>query len=117
MSLNRHLIRGRDLARLAGDHTADVLAPLALIGRGLRRHLARLQAWWHGTPADRRGPTLLLAAAALVAVALMPYGPLLALAALMASAAWAGRDRAAAEEPAPDLTQQKLQALYAALTP
>ncbi|MDH6114468.1 hypothetical protein P3T36_000868 [Kitasatospora sp. MAP12-15] len=117
MSLNRHLTRGRDLARTAGDHANDMFAPLALIGRGLRRHADWARTRWQATPKDRRGPTVLLTAAALVGVFLLPHGPLLAVAALVASAAWVGRQPKAAAAPEPDVADLKLTALYAALTP
>ncbi|WP_055585524.1 hypothetical protein [Peterkaempfera griseoplana] len=117
MSLNRNLVRGRELARTAGDHVADALGPLTVVGRGLRHHLGWLRAWWKRTPTDRRGPALLLAAAMVGALAVLPYGLLLAAAALAASAAWAGRDRSAEPAAAPDPAHLKLQAVYAALTP
>ncbi|MER8187701.1 FtsK/SpoIIIE domain-containing protein [Kitasatospora sp. NPDC094015] len=118
MPVTRHLSRGRDLARTAGDHAADMFAPLALIGRGLRRHADWAKARWAATPKDRRGPTLFLTAAALLGIALLPHGVLLAVAALMASAAWVGRQpKAAGAAPAPDVAELKLAALYAALTP
>ncbi|GLW55620.1 hypothetical protein [Kitasatospora phosalacinea] len=117
MSLTRHLTRGRDLARSAGDHAADVFAPLALIGRGLRRHADWAKARWAATPKERRGPTLLVGAAVALGVFLLPHGPLLAIVALLASAAWVGRTPKAPAEPAPDPADVKLPALYAALTP
>ncbi|MEY9950499.1 hypothetical protein [Kitasatospora sp. GAS1066B] len=117
MSLNRHLTRGRDLARTAGDHAADMFAPLTLIGRGLRRHAGWAKARWHATPRERRGPTLLLTLAALVGVVLLPHGPVLAVIALVASAAWKGREPKVAPPPVPDPVEVKLPALYAALTP
>ncbi|WP_371501593.1 hypothetical protein OG871_32190 [Kitasatospora sp. NBC_00374] len=118
MPLTRHLSRGRDLARTAGDHASDMFAPLALIGRGLRHHAAWAKERWAATPKDRRGPTLFLGAAAAVGIALLPHGPLFAAVALMASAAWVGRQpRGASATPAPDVEEVKLAALYAALTP
>ncbi|PYC76399.1 hypothetical protein C7C46_22430 [Streptomyces tateyamensis] len=117
MSPNRHLTRGRDLARTAGDHAADMFAPLTLISRGLRRHAGWAKGRWQATPKERRGPTLLLAAAVLVGVFLLPHGPLLAVVALVGSAAWTGREPKAAADPASDPADAKLPALYAALTP
>ncbi len=117
MSLNRHFTRGRDLARSAGDHAADMFAPLTLIGRGLRRHADWAKGRWQATPKDRRGPTLLLTAAALVGVFLLPHGPLLAVVALVASAAWVGRQPKSPAAAEPDVAELKLTALYAALTP
>ncbi|MFD0327896.1 hypothetical protein ACFQZC_05790 [Streptacidiphilus monticola] len=35
MTFTEHLARGRDLARTAGDHAADMFSPLITIGRGL----------------------------------------------------------------------------------
>lgn len=115
MSLTRHLSRSRDLARTVGDHSADMFAPLILIGRGLRRHANWAKGRWQSTPKERRGPTLLVCAALLVAIFLLPHGPVLAVAGLMASAAWVGREPKAASEP--DAADLKLAALYAALTP
>lgn len=104
-------------ARTAQGHAADVLAPLALIARGLRRHADWAKARWADTPRERRGPTVFLTATAVVGIALLPHGPLLALAALMASAAWVGRGPRSPRTPDPDLADRKLAALYAALTP
>ncbi|MFC1416074.1 hypothetical protein [Streptacidiphilus cavernicola] len=117
MTLTQHLARGREFARTAGDHASDMFGPLLTIGRGLRSQGRWTAKWWGGLPKDRRGPALLVAVAVIAAVALLPYGPLLALLTLMSSAAWAGRDRAPAAEPAPDTSQLKLAAIYTALTP
>ncbi|MFE6052342.1 hypothetical protein ACFQ6N_16430 [Kitasatospora sp. NPDC056446] len=118
MPLHRHLSKGREIARTAGDHASDMFAPLSVIGRGMRHHTAWAKDRWQATPKERRGPTLFLAAAMLVGIYLLPHGLLFALVALMASAAWAGRaPRAAPAPPAPDVADTKLSALYAALTP
>jgi len=117
MSLNRHLSRGRDLARTAGDHAADMFAPLTLIGRGLRHHVEWSKGRWAATPKERRGPTLFLAAAAVLGIVLLPHGLLFSLVALMASAAWVGRRPKEATTPEPDARDLKLAGLYAALTP
>ncbi|MFJ2191260.1 hypothetical protein ACIOJE_25570 [Kitasatospora sp. NPDC087861] len=118
MPLNRHLSKGREIARTAGDHASDMVAPLSVIGRGLRHHAGWAKERWDATPKDRRGPTLFLTASMLVGVYLLPHGLLFALIALMASAAWAGRTpKAPPAPPAPDVADVKLGALYAALTP
>ncbi|MCX5208980.1 hypothetical protein OG689_06700 [Kitasatospora sp. NBC_00240] len=118
MSLNRHLSKGRTLARTAGDHAADMFAPITLIGRGLRRHAEWAKGRWQATPKDRRGPTLFLCAAMVLGIFLLPHGPLFTLIGLMASAAWVGRGpRTPAAPPEPDVAEVKLTALYAALTP
>ncbi|MFF3069573.1 hypothetical protein [Kitasatospora sp. NPDC057936] len=118
MSLHRHLGKGREIARTAGDHASDMFAPLTVIGRGLRHHTGWAKDRWQATPKERRGPTLFLSAAMLVGIYLLPHGLLFALIALMASAAWAGRaPKAPPAPPAPDVADVKLAALYSALTP
>lgn len=112
------VVRGRDLARSAADGASDVLHPVITIARGVRRQAVWTGLWWGRTPRDRRGPALLLAAAGLVVLVMMPYGPLLAIAALLASAAWMGRDRAPAAPAGPGEAETgRLQSLYEALVP
>ncbi|WP_435228133.1 ATP-binding protein [Streptomyces sp. Tue6028] len=112
------IARSRELARTAADSATDVLHPLITITRGLRRLAGAGRRKWADTPKDRRGPLLFLAASAVLVVALLPYGPLLAAISLMAAAAWTGRERAAPEPTGPDESQiQRLQSLYEALVP
>lgn len=112
------LVRGRDLARTAADGATDVLHPVITIARGMRRQVAWAGGWWGRTPKDRRGPALLLAAAAVVVVVLMPYGPILAAVALVASAAWTGRERGVPAPTGPTEAEGvRLQSLYEALVP
>jgi hypothetical protein len=106
------------MARSAADGATDVLHPVIIIARGMRRQAAWAGGWWARTPKDRRGPALLLAAAAAVIVVMMPYGPILALVALAASAAWMGRDRTAPAPAGPTEAESvRLQSLYEALVP
>jgi hypothetical protein len=117
-SLSPSLARGRDLARTAADGAADVLHPLLVILRGLRRQTGWLHTWWARTPKERRGPALLLVAAIGLVVVMFPYGPYLALIALMGSAAWMGRDRSAPAPAGPSDTESaRLKSLYDALVP
>ncbi|MEU0074731.1 hypothetical protein ABZ027_35130 [Streptomyces sp. NPDC006332] len=112
------IARGRELARTAADSATDVLHPLITITRGLRRLAAAGGRRWVDTPKDRRGPLLFLVASAILVVALVPYGPLLAVITLMAAAAWQGRERGPAQPEGPDESQaQRLQSLYEALVP
>lgn len=112
------IARSRDLARTAADSATDVLHPLITITRGLRRLAGAGRRKWAATPKDRRGPLLFLVASVILVVALVPYGPLLAVITLMAAAAWAGRERTAPEPTGPDESQtQRLQSLYEALVP
>ncbi|GAA4792933.1 ABC transporter ATP-binding protein [Streptomyces ziwulingensis] len=112
------LARSRELARTASDSATDVLQPLITIARGLRRMASAARRRWTGTPRERRGALLFLVASVLLVVALMPYGPLLAAVALMAAAAWHGRDRPPREPEGPgDSGAQRLTALYEALVP
>ncbi|MCX4999480.1 hypothetical protein [Streptomyces longwoodensis] len=112
------IARSRELARTAADSATDVLHPLITISRGMRRLAAAGRRRWAETPKDRRGPLLFLLASAVLVVALMPYGPLLAVITVMAAAAWHGRDRTPSAPEGPDASQlQRLQALYEALVP
>ncbi|MFF0227661.1 hypothetical protein [Streptomyces sp. NPDC004629] len=112
------IARSRELARTAADSATDVLHPLITVSRGLGRLAAAGRRKWADTPKDKRGPLLFLAASVVLVVALAPYGPLLAAIALMAAAAWHGRDRAPAEPEGPDESQmQRLRSLYESLVP
>ncbi|MEV7547308.1 ATP-binding protein [Streptomyces sp. NPDC089915] len=111
------LARGRDLARTAADNATDVLHPLLVIGRGLRVLAAAGRRKWAATPKDKRGPALFLGAACVLVVALVPYGPVTALLALMAAAGWHGRDRTPAKTGPSDAETDRLRSLYEALVP
>ncbi|MEU6310614.1 hypothetical protein [Streptomyces sp. NPDC047014] len=111
------LNRGRDLARTAADNATDVLHPLLVIGRGLRVLAAAGRRRWSATPKDKRGPALFLAASCVLVVALVPYGPLLAMITLMAAAAWHGRDRTPVKTGPSESEAERLGSLYEALVP
>jgi hypothetical protein len=112
------LARSRELARTAADSATDVLHPLITITRGLRRLAGAGRRKWSKTPKDRRGPLLFLVASVILVVAMVPYGPLLAAIALMAAAAWQGRDRTPRQPEGPDASRvQRLASLYEALVP
>ncbi|MFD3996495.1 ATP-binding protein [Streptomyces sp. NPDC058548] len=111
------IARSREIARTAADSATDVLHPLITVSRGLRKLAASARAKWAATPKERRGPTLLLVAACVLVVALMPYGPLLALVTLMAAAAWRGRERPVVKTGPDDAEIARLKGLYEALVP
>ncbi|MEV4942773.1 hypothetical protein [Streptomyces zaomyceticus] len=111
------IARSREIARTAADSATDVLHPLITVSRGLRKLAATARAKWAATPKERRGPTLLLVAACVLVVALMPYGPLLALVTLMGAAAWKGRERPVVKTGPDDAEAARLKSLYEALVP
>jgi hypothetical protein len=113
------IARSRELARTAAESATDVLHPLITVIRGLRRLAAAGRRRWADTPKDRRGPLLFLAASVILVVALVPYGPLLAVITLMAAAAWQGREPRRPPAPqGPDESQtHRLKSLYEALVP
>ncbi|MFF8450443.1 hypothetical protein ACF06Q_22535 [Streptomyces leeuwenhoekii] len=112
------LARSRELARTAADSATDVLQPLITIARGLRRLAAAAGRRWTGTPKDRRGALLFVVASVFLVMALVPYGPLLAVVTLMAAAAWQGRDRTPPPPEGPDESRsRRLKSLYEALVP
>ncbi|WP_225101210.1 hypothetical protein [Streptomyces sp. CoH27] len=112
------IARSRELARTAADSATDVLHPLITVTRGMRRLASAGRRRWADTPKDKRGPLLFLVASVVLVVALMPYGPLLAVITVMATAAWHGRDRAEPVPEGPDESQiERLRSLYEALVP
>ncbi|MFF2654918.1 hypothetical protein [Streptomyces sp. NPDC058045] len=111
------LTRSRELARTAADGATDVLQPLITLTRGLHRLAGAGRRRWRETPKDRRGPLLFLAASVVLVVVLVPYGPLLAGAVLMAAAAWHGRDRHPKPTGPDPAEAARLGALYEALVP
>ncbi|MFH8570448.1 hypothetical protein [Streptomyces sp. NPDC017993] len=111
------LTRGREFARTAADSASDVFHPLITISRGVRRLAVAAGRRWSETPKERRGPLLFFVAACVLVVALAPFGPLLALIAVMGAAAWAGRDRNPAPTGPTEAETNRLRALYEALVP
>lgn len=111
--------RGRAVARAGTSGALDVLHPVLTVGRGLGRLGGSGRHWWARTPKERRGSVVCLAGACLLAVWLVPYGLPIALAALVAAAAWHGRERGAEPvETGPDAEElSRLQAVYEALVP
>ncbi|MGW1378907.1 hypothetical protein ACWD6P_32205 [Streptomyces sp. NPDC002446] len=117
MANSASLARSRELARSATDSVSDVFHPLITIGRGLRRLAVAARGRWTETPKESRGPLLFFVGACVLVVALVPYGPLLALIAAMAAGAWAGRERAPVETGPSEAETERLRALYEALVP
>ncbi|MFF8372523.1 hypothetical protein ACF05W_27310 [Streptomyces lydicus] len=111
------LARSREFARTAADSASDVFHPLITIGRGLRRLAVAARGRWDATPKESRGPLLFFIGACVLAVALVPYGPLLALIAAMLAGAWAGRERTPVVTGPSEAETERLRALYEALVP
>ncbi|MEU2794203.1 hypothetical protein [Streptomyces sp. NPDC007100] len=118
LSNSAPIARGREFARTAADSAADVFHPLITISRGLRRLLAAGGRRWSTTPKERRSTLLFVAGGSVAAMAVVPYGPLLAVITVMAAAAWAGREKPPEEPAGPgDEETGRLRALYEALVP
>ncbi|MFF4168305.1 hypothetical protein [Streptomyces sp. NPDC001741] len=111
------IARGREIARTAADNATDALHPLITVTRGLRLLAGAGRQKWAATPRERRGHVLFLVAACVLTVALIPYGPLLALISVMGAAAWRGRERTPARTGPDEAETARLQALYEALVP
>ncbi|MFG2720020.1 hypothetical protein ACGFW5_17245 [Streptomyces sp. NPDC048416] len=116
-SSSASIVRSREIARTAADSATDVLHPLITISRGLRLIIAALRGKWAATPKERRSPALFLTAAVVLVVALIPYGPLLALITVMGAAGWKGREKPVVKTGPDDTELARLQALYEALVP
>ncbi|WP_419993348.1 hypothetical protein [Streptomyces boninensis] len=116
--------RGRELA---GTAAHEALHPLVTLSRGTARLAAVVRQQWLATPRDRRGPLLFLVGACLLFIWLMPFGIVIAMAALIAVAAWMGRDRFAPEAATDDAddsaalettpSDSRLRMLYESLVP
>lgn len=111
------ITRSREIARTAADGATDVLHPLITVVRGLRLLAVSGRQKWVATPKERRGPKLFLGAACVLAVALVPYGPILALVTVMGAAAWKGRERTPVRTGPDDAETARLRSLYEALVP
>ncbi|MDQ0983321.1 hypothetical protein [Streptomyces sp. V2I9] len=111
------ITRGREIARTAADSATDVLHPLITVVRGLRLLAVAGRRNWAATPRERRGPKLFLAAACVLAAALVPFGPILALVTVMGVAAWKGRERTPARTGPDESECARLRSLYEALVP
>ncbi|MFF5636148.1 hypothetical protein [Streptomyces sp. NPDC012825] len=111
------IARSREIARTAADSATDVLHPLITVSRGLRKLAASARARWAATPKEKRGPTLFLVAACVLVVALLPYGPLLALVTVMGAAGWKGRERRVVRTGPDEAETARLKGLYEALVP
>ncbi|MEU3505190.1 hypothetical protein ABZ726_32275, partial [Streptomyces hundungensis] len=116
-SSSASIVRSREIVRTAADSATDVLHPLITISRGLRLIAAALRGRWAATPKERRSPALFLTAAVVLVVALIPYGPLLALITVMGAAAWKGREKPVVKTGPDEAELARLQALYEALVP
>ncbi|MCC0578749.1 type IV secretory system conjugative DNA transfer family protein [Streptomyces californicus] len=111
------ITRGREVARTAADSATDVLHPLITVIRGLRLLAVAGRQNWVATPKERRGPKLFLVAACLLAAALVPFGPILALVTVMGAAAWKGRERTPVRTGPDESESARLRSLYEALVP
>ncbi|MEU9197145.1 hypothetical protein [Streptomyces hundungensis] len=116
-SSSASIVRSREIVRTAADSATDILHPLITISRGLRLIAAALRGRWAATPKERRSPALFLTAAVVLVVALIPYGPLLALITVMGAAAWKGREKPVVKTGPDEAELARLQALYEALVP
>jgi hypothetical protein len=105
----------RGFAGTTASRGRDVLHPVILISRGLRRFLVWFLAWWKRSDRERRRTVLVAAGLIVTAVVMLPRGPWILAGVIMASAALAGR----APRTPPDTAQQrsKLQVIYNGLVP
>ncbi|MGW0665301.1 ATP-binding protein [Streptodolium elevatio] len=111
------LSNGRAHLDRVRHHARDMFSPLLHLGRGLRREAAWARTWWKEAPPDKRKAAAVGVAVSAVLLYFLPFGPLLALAAVMAGAAWMGRDRTPPPPPGPPPGDGRLQAVYNGLVP
>jgi hypothetical protein len=96
----------------------EMLHPVVLVLRGLRRLATGGRAWWSGASKERRRIEAALAILALVSIGLLPYGPAILVIGFLGWAAWLGRDTAPKDaDPESEAHIARLQAVYDGLVP
>lgn len=115
---HRWVLSARDLRRDLWARLREILRPVLLVARGLRRAAKGSKGWWESASKRKRQTqsAIVLGGCALVLVA--PYGPVLLALAVLCWAGWLGRDtsrKGADPESAAHIA--RLQAVYNGLVP
>ncbi|HET9168535.1 MAG TPA: FtsK/SpoIIIE domain-containing protein [Actinospica sp.] len=115
---HRWVTRTRDLSGDLRARLAEILYPVVLVLRGLRRAVAGGKAWWSAGARKKRQFQVAALAAVLVTIGLAPYGPAALILGALGLAAWLGRDTTPKEaDPEPSAHTGRLQAVYDGLVP
>lgn len=110
-----------DAREFLGDlrvRLGEILHPVVLVARGIKRVVTGAKGWWEaGSPRKRRIQAGAVGGAALL-IALAPYGPVLLILGALGWVGWLGRDRSARDgDPESEAHVARLQAVYNGLVP
>lgn len=112
------IAKGRGMAHEGWARVLDICYPIIVLARGSRRGVKQLGAWWKDAPKEKRRLQAFVAAACLVGVGLLHYGPLLLILGFLGGAAWLGRDTSRkGTDPETKGHIGRLQSIYNGLVP
>jgi hypothetical protein len=115
---HRWVARTREFSGDLRARLREILYPVILVLRGLRRAATGGRAWWTAGSKRKRQIEAALLAAVLVTVGLLPYGPAVLILGFLCWAGWLGRDTAAKDaDPESKTHICRLQAVYDGLVP
>ena len=115
---HRWVARTREFSGDLRARLGEILYPVILVLRGLRRAATGGRAWWTARSTRRRQIEAALLAAVLVTVGLLPYGPAILILGFLCWAGWLGRDTAPKDaDPESKAHICRLQAVYDGLVP
>ena len=115
---HRWVTRTREFSGELRARLREILYPVILVLRGLRRAATGGKAWWTAGSKRKRQIEAAALAAVLVTVGLLPYGPAILILGFLCWAGWLGRDTASKNaDPEPKAHVGRLQAVYDGLVP
>ena len=112
---HRWVTRTREFAGDLRARLREILYPVILVLRGLRRAATGGRAWWTAGTKEKRRIQAAAVLVVLVLVGLLPYGPALLIVGFLGWIGWLGRDTAPKADPESHVA--RLQAVYDGLVP
>jgi hypothetical protein len=115
---HRWVTRTREFSGDLRARLGEILYPVVLVLRGLRRAVTGGKAWWTSGSRRRRQIEGTAVVAVLATVGMLPYGPAVLIVGFLGWTGWLGRDTAPKEaDPEPRPHIGRLQAVYDGLVP
>lgn len=113
---HRWVTRGWEFTGDLKARLREILYPVILVLRGLRRAATGGRAWWAAGTKERRRVQAAAVVVVLVLLGLMPYGPTLLIVGFVCWIGWLGRDTTP-KDAVPESHAGRLQAVYDGLVP
>jgi hypothetical protein len=115
---HRWVSRTREFSGDLRARLGEILYPVILVLRGLRRAATGGRAWWSAASKRKRQVQLAALAAVLVTIGLAPYGPAVLILGFLCWIGWLGRDTSPKDaDPESKAHVGRLQAVYDGLVP